>query len=50
MISMSDSFTSLVSNPYYLERGRKPKSRSRWNNNGLLVTHITSRGDGNLNL
>ena len=36
-----------VSNPYYLERGRKLVRIEAFVFTQLLVTHITSRGDGN---
>ncbi len=37
-----------VNNPCYLERGRKPKHLSNINQlHTKLITHVTSRGDGN---
>ena len=39
----------LVNNPCYLERGRKPSTiLSRHSKTVMLITHVTSRGDGNL--
>ena len=41
------SCNHFVNNPCYLERGRKPEAVIGYDVRDQLITHVTSRGDGN---
>ncbi len=43
----SMALTHTVNNPCYLERGRKPEAVIGYDVRDQLITHVTSRGDGN---